>query len=74
MLQDRASMLRYTCIACLVLSNLKTEHRSFVQSAGIYMVNTVTIFHDAPTNTVHYDTSDERQNGCGHLITVDLGI
>jgi hypothetical protein len=62
MLHDRAPVLRYTCIACLVLSSLKTEHK------------TVTIFHGAPTNTVHYDTSDEGQNGCGHLINVDLGI
>jgi hypothetical protein len=37
-------------------------------------IKTVAIFHDAPTDTVHYDTSDERQNGCGHLITVDLAI
>jgi hypothetical protein len=43
LLQDRASMLRPACIACHVLSSLKTDHRSFVQGAGIYVVNTVTI-------------------------------
>jgi len=43
LLQNRASMLCFTYIACLVRSSFKIEHRLYAQSAAVYMVNTVTI-------------------------------
>lgn len=43
LLQNRVSVLCYTCIACLVRSSLKIEHKLYAQSAAINLYHTVTI-------------------------------